>query len=211
MDNIDLEREFGIGFREKMKQAAIAEFAGDEETKELFEDVCAEINESSINDEELVKMLTNFPANIGLTIARSVQRDNVKLAKMLYELYYFEYLQKTQEAGRNGKTAFDKRYEWKKTDDGEKFLTERLLTLVELDSLIRAEGVKSGEQTAKHQYANVEYLGENYRIKRLLEIRKIVSKTEFVRKTREMTDKVKKHLLTNLLGDLKKMKTNVEV
>ena len=208
MDIMDLEREFGVGYKEKMNQAFIADFAPDEETRKLFDDVCFEINRCDLSNEEIVKILAVFPANIGITIARNINKKE-DIIKGLLNLYFDEYIENSTNIKR-GKSAFDKRLNWKKTDNMEIFLKERLITLNELDNIIRIEGVKSNEHVTKYQYAGVEYNGTNDRLKTLFAYRKIIAKTEYVRKTQDMINKIKHQLLTNVIKELKKVE-NIEV
>jgi ribosomal protein S25 len=76
---IDAEREFGKNYRQKVRELTIKEFADDEVTKKLFDDVCFEIQNGNFSDEEIVDLVKILPSTIAFSIVRSLEnREELK-------------------------------------------------------------------------------------------------------------------------------------
>ncbi len=206
----DLEREFGKGYRAKMLKSLVADFAEDEETKLLFDEVCAEISKSQIANEDLVELLKFMPSKIAINIARNIEnRNELEIIKLLNDMYLVDLNKALYEKSDQ---AIEKKLKWKKDETGERFLTERLLTKHEIDYIIQREAKYYGEKDIhKYLYTGAIYHGENDNLKKYFIVRDRLEKPQHKRNTKEMIDKIKKILLNDALKKLREINSSVEV
>ncbi len=210
MTMLDLEREFGKDYKEKFKEGMIKEFASDEVTRALFDEVCDEIKRCRLSAEELIDMLKVLPANIAFAIVRNLDQEN---EGQLISLLSAEYLTDFKNSSCKGaEQSVDDRIKFKKTDSSERFLSERLITRHEIDCVVRDEARRSEDKSIYlNLYAGKPYHGDNETIKKLLYYREKIQRTLTRKKIDEMIDLIKQPLLKNLLDDLKKVNQNIEI
>ena len=136
-----------------------------------------------------------------MAIVRNLKdRNSYNLINELNSIYLADF---NKIYGKKGEQELQKRLKWKKTDSDERFLTERLVTIHEIDYAVKKEAKSCGENIAKCLYADEKYEGRNDNIKKMLRIRAQLNKSEMKRKINEMIDKIKEPLFNKLLDDLK--------
>ena len=204
MKTDNLEKEFGKDFKDKIKNGLIDDFCKGETTKVLFEEVCNEISSSSISSEELINKLKVFPANIALAIISKVRtEDKNESVNKLVDLYLYDF-SCAESKGKEIKNRISF-----KVDAKERFIKERLITLTEVEYMIRKRAKETGEEISKALYVDFKYNGENETIKRLFDVREKLKRSTNSKKIDNMIDEIKQPLLKNLLEDIKSY--NIEV
>ena len=206
---IDLEREFGKDYKKKIRESLIKDFADDESTRNLFNQLCDELMKCDYSDDEIVEMIKILPSNIAFAVVRNLEnRDEIKLISMLNEIYLEDF---NNEFFTKGKVAIAQKVKHGKNDE-ELYLKERLLTRHEIDNAIKREAKRSGDtEIFKNLYVSFVYHGENDRLKMLFEIRSKIDTTSSKKKINEIIDKIKQPLMKNILNRINEKKTNIEV
>ena len=206
---IDLEREFGKDYKEKMRESLIKDFADDELTRNLFNQLCDELIKSDYSDEQIVEIVKILPSNIAFAVVRNLEdRDEIKLISKLNEIYIEDF---NKAFFTKGKVAIAQKLRHGKNDE-ELYLKERLLTRHEIDSAIKYETKKCGEtEILKNLYVSFVYHGENDRLKMLFAIRDKIDTTNSRKRINEIVDKIKQPLMKNILNKINEKNRNIEV
>ena len=202
----------GENWRENINRHRLAEFISDKEIKTLFNNVCAEINESMISDFELVNLIKITPYVIGISIIFNIKnRDTERLTFMLHDCYYNEFINDVKTVNKKGVSAFQRRFESIKLNNAQKFLDERLLSREELEILIRKVIQKSKLDDSSYAVTHETYNGDNKYLSLLVKAHLSLTNPRHGQINYQIMNKIKYIHLKNLLNNLKEYNKSVDL
>ena len=194
--------------REKLVTLRIAEFASDEETKSLFFDVCTQLSQSDITDEELIDFIKTLPYCMSVAIINSVEnRNKAKLSKMLRAKFYDEFIKSVNTVDKKGVSQFEKRVAVIGGGKVDRFYGERLISLEEIESLIRLVVDKSDLEDKSFKNTRFTYNGDNKYLRMLVRVRaQLINK---YKSQGEIIEKTKLKVLSDLLYKVKRYNSGI--
>lgn len=193
---------------EKLVALRIAEFASDEETKSLFFDVCTQLSRSDITDEELIDFIKPLPYCMSVAIINSVEnRNKMKLSKMLRAKFYDEFIKSVNTVDKKGVSQFEKRVALIGGGKVDRFYGERLISLEEIESLIRLVVDKSDLEDKSFKNTRFTYNGDNKYLRMLVRARaQLMNK---YKSQGEIIEKTKLKVLSDLLYKVKRYNSGI--
>lgn len=206
-----IEHMFGENYKEKINKARIEEFAKDEKTLNLFNEVCEKISNCLISEEELVDLIDKLPFTIAVAIINSSKNINIDLAtELLFSKYYNEFVMASYKQDKNGVSDFEKRCSNIKISNSNYFLTERLLTRVEVENVALNFERKNAIKLKLHMQKYDVNTTDNKQGKLLIKIHEqmVKSKNSIAFK---IIDKIKFEMLTNILEKVNKYEKTIDV
>ena len=92
MEENSIERLFGKNAKEKMLQVQIEEFATDDKTKELYNELCDMVNVSDLTNKDLIDLVLNLPYNMAYAVLAKNKNGRESLISEYREQLFQEFL-----------------------------------------------------------------------------------------------------------------------
>ena len=134
MEENSFEKMFGKNALEKMLQVQIDEFATDDETKVLFNELCDLITASDLKDKDIIDLIIELPYNMGYSVLAKSRVDNRGLITEYREKLFQEFLGDAKDISSKGVSKFERRF-LTQPSNIERVLQTRILTRYELEFL----------------------------------------------------------------------------
>jgi len=203
------EKEFGFNFTDStkpvMKRDHFLRTITDKKQQEIVEQICCEIKKGLPTDRDLFEILKDLPAGLAMDILCQLNAGMyLQVDEMLLNFYYERFVKDVKTIDKKGISNFEKRIENQKKRNVNSFYSDRLLDLMELESifLVIFRKDKSLEDFGLYKYS--KYNGENKYIKILVEARKKISHLK-AEANDYILNTISTKLLEKVLADLKEL------
>ena len=201
MEENSIERLFGKNAKEKMLQVQIEEFATDDKTKELYNELCDMVNDSDLTNKDLIDLVLNLPYNMGYAVLAKAKSERENIISEYREQLFQEFLQDAKDVSKNGVSKFERRF-LTKPSNIEKFLKDRILTRYELemlfDKISKYTHLKDLSYKEKH-----EYKGEDKLLRQLSSAHSVLTNPKQSRARNNLFNTVKQSLLKETIVKIK--------
>lgn len=212
--NKSFKEVFGFNFtdrtRPKMPKDHFLRPVTDKKQQQIVEEICCEIYKTLPTDIDLFNIIKNLPSDLALDILYSLNYGQyLTVYKMLINLYFEQFIKNVNKKDKKGVSNFDKRITLQTLKNVNVFYEERLLTLLELETvfLVMCKKDKSlyGMGLCKYE----KYEGENKYIEILAKTRKKLINNK-AKENFFLLQQISGNLLKDVLENLKSLNVGLE-
>ena len=170
------EEEFGFNFTDRTKPTMPKDHflrpVTDEKQQKLVEEICFEITKGMPTDKDLFDSLKDLPADLSYDILCQLNVGlYTKVDEMLSSYYFEQFIRDCNKKTKKGISNFDKRLTNQIVKNFNLFYKERLLTVLELESIFMEIYFKDNSLVEIGLYKYMKYDGENKYVKILSDAR----------------------------------------
>lgn len=208
------EKEFGFNFTDStkpvMKRDHFLRTITDEKQREIVDQICCEITKGMPTDRDLFDILKDLPAELSMDILCQLNAGMyLQVDEMLINFYFDRFVKDVNTVDKKGNSKFENRIYNQNKKNVNDFYQDRLLGLMELESIFTVIYKKDQTLTDLGLFRYYKYQGENKYIKILIEARKKISHLK-AEANDYILNTISTKLLEKVLSDLKELNIALE-
>lgn len=161
----------------------------DDNFKKMMASLCDELNKFETEFLFKAEALRLLPYELAMLVVSKLEFEQDDYIGILNTFYYDEFIADTKFSEENGKKRFVNRYLEQKEENYRNYVDKRLLTLGEVDNLIKIV-LEQHKETESFECVIKGYKGKNQQLKQLLKARKHLLQKENLRTNKTLHKKM---------------------